>query len=149
MSCAINRIFWFSCFLHRALWCNYATWTNEMCTFQNNTLIQFFNFWRFLRALNHPEDEPWGSKHAEDVKNWKIEISINLKSVHVIGSCCIRIFWHYGQRKQTSLRLIPISLLFDDSCKGRKGTCPSDLAIVLSGRHDTHLVTLSSMSVAQ
>jgi len=35
--------------------------------------------------------------------------------------------------------------LFDDRCKG---TCPSDLAVVLSGRHNTHLVTLSSMSVA-
>jgi len=44
--------------------------------------------------------------------------------------------------------LILISLLFDDSCKGKKGTCPSDLAIVLSGRNNTHRVTLSSMSVA-
>jgi len=41
-----------------------------------------------------------------------------------------------------------ISLLFDDSYKGKKGTCPSDLAAVLSQRHNTHLVTLSSMSVA-
>ena len=30
-----------------------------------------------------------------------------------------------------------------------KGTCPSDLAVVMSGRHNTHLVTLSSMSVAR
>jgi len=42
----------------------------------------------------------------------------------------------------------PISLLTDDSCKSKKGTCPSDLATVLSQRHNTHLVTLSSMSVA-
>jgi len=38
--------------------------------------------------------------------------------------------------------------LFDDSCQGKIGTCPSDLAAVLSGRHNTHFVTLSSMSVA-
>ena len=57
----------------------------------------------------------------------KLNESINLKSVHYVGSCCIRIFGHYGQIKQT---------------------CPSDLAVVLSGRHNTHLVTLSSMSVA-
>jgi len=44
--------------------------------------------------------------------------------------------------------LILISLLFDDTCKGEKGACPSDLAVVLLGRHNTHLVTLSSMSVA-
>jgi len=31
--------------------------------------------------------------------------------------------------------LILISLLFDESYKGKKGTCPSDLAVVLSGRH--------------
>ena len=41
-----------------------------------------------------------------------------------------------------------ISLLFDISCKGKKGTCPSYLNIVLSGRHNTHFVTLSSMLVA-
>ena len=68
--------------------------------------------------------------------------------MHFIGSCFIRIFWHYGQRKQTPPCLILISLLFDDSCKGKKGTCPSDLAVVLSGRHTTHLFTLPSMSVA-
>jgi len=71
-----------------------------------------------------------------------------LKTVHFIGSCCITIFCHYSQRKRTSLCFIPISPLFDDSCQGKKGTCRSDLAVVLSGRHDTHLVTLSSMSVA-
>jgi len=38
--------------------------------------------------------------------------------------------------------------LFADSHKGKKGTHPSDLAAVLSGRHNTHLVTLPSMSVA-
>jgi len=79
----------------------------------------------------------------------KLNQSIKLKSVHFIGSCCMRTFWHYGQRKQTSPCLILISLLFDDSCKRKKGTCPSDLAVVLSGRHNTHLVTLSNISVAQ
>jgi len=49
---------------------------------------------------------------------------------------------------KTSPCLILISLLFDYSCKGIKGTCPSYLAVVMSGRHNTHLVTLSSMSVA-
>ena len=39
--------------------------------------------------------------------------------------------------------LTHISLLFDDSCKGKKGTCPSYLAVVLSGRRNTYLVTLS------
>ena len=43
---------------------------------------------------------------------------------------------------------ILISLLFDDSCEGKKGTYPSDLAIVLSGRRNAHLVTLSSILVA-
>jgi hypothetical protein len=33
-----------SIFLHRALSYHYATWTNEMHTFQNNTLLQFLNF---------------------------------------------------------------------------------------------------------
>ena len=47
-----------------------------------------------------------------------------------------------------TLCLILISLLFDDSYKGNRGTCPSDLAAVLSGRHNTHPVTLSTMSVA-
>jgi len=51
-------------------------------------------------------------------------------------------------KENTSPCLILISLLSDESCKGKKGTCPSDLAIVLSVGHNTHLVTLSSMSVA-
>ena len=78
----------------------------------------------------------------------KLDQSINLKSAHFIGSWCIRLLWHIGQRKQTSPCLILISLLFDDSCKGKKGTCPSDLAVVLSRRHNIHLVTLSGMSAA-
>jgi len=53
-----------------------------------------------------------------------------------------------AKKKQTSPCLTLISLLFDDSYKGKKGICPSYLAVVLSGRHNTHLVTLSSMSVA-
>ena len=90
--------------------------------------------------------EVWNMQTSSKIE--KFNQSINLKSVHFIGSCCIRTFWHYGQRKQTSPCLILISLLFDDSCKGKKGTCHSDLAVVLSGRHNTHLVTLSNMSVA-
>jgi len=78
----------------------------------------------------------------------KLNYSIYLKSVHFVGSCCVQIFWHYGQRKHTSPCLTLISLQFDDACKGKEVTCPSDLAIVLAGRHNTHLVTLSSMSVA-
>jgi len=51
--------------------------------------------------------------------------------------------------KKTDLPcLILSSLLLDDRYKGKKGTCPSDLAVVLSGRHNTNLVTLPSMSVA-
>jgi len=103
-------------------------------------------FYMFCTVLRM---NPWRSKHAEDIKNWKkINQNINLKSVHFVGSFCIRIFWHYGQRKQTSPCLILINLLFDHTCKGKKGTYPSDLAIALSGRHNTHLFTLSSMSVA-
>jgi len=78
----------------------------------------------------------------------KLNESINFKSVHFIVSCCIRIFWQYSQRKQTSPCLILISLLFDDSYKGKKGTCPSGLAVVLSGRYNTHPVNLSSNAVA-
>jgi len=92
----------------------------------------------------------WTHEVQNTQKTSKIEKfnqNINFKSVHFVGSWCIRIFLYYGHRKQTSPCLILISLLFDDSCKGKKGTCPSDLAIVLSGRHYTHLVTLSSMSV--
>jgi len=120
-----------------------------MHTIQINTLIQFFNFWCLLHVSNHPENEP---KRFETCRRHKkiekLNESIYLKSVHYVGSCCIRTFWHYGQRKQTSHCLTFISLLFDGSCQGKKFTCPSDLAIVLSGRHNTHLVTLSSMSVA-
>ena len=147
MSRKINIIFWLLCFLHCAMWYNYATWTNEIHTFQINTLIQFFNFWCLLHVFNCPENDPWGLKYADNVKNLKTE-SINFKSVHFISSCCIRTFWHYAQRKQASPSLILISLLFDGSCQGKKGTCPSDLATVLSGRHNTHPVTLSNMSVA-
>jgi len=32
----------------------------------------------------------------------KLNYSIYLKSVHFVGSCCVQIFWHYGQRKHTS-----------------------------------------------
>jgi len=131
-------------FLYLALWYNYATWTNEMQTFQINTWIQFFNFRHFLHVSNCPENEPMRSETCSQ----KLNRRINLKSVHFIGSCCIRIFWQYSHRKQTSPCLILNSLLFDDSYKGKKGTCPSDLAVVLSGTHNTHLVTLSSMSVA-
>jgi len=145
VSCKINRIFQLLSFLHLALWYNYAAWTKDMQTFQINTLIQFFNFWHFLNFSKCAQKEPLRFKTS--TRHQKLNKSINLKSVHFIGSCCIRIFWHYGQRKQTSLCLILISLLFDDSCKDKKGTCPSDLAAVLSGRHNTHLVTLSSMSV--
>ena len=149
MGWTINRIFWFLCFLHRALWYNYAAWINEMHTFQINTSIQFFNFWCLLHVSNHPENEP---KRFETCRRHKkiekLNESIYLQSVHYVGSCCLRTFWHYGQRKQTSHCLTFISLLFDDSCQGKKFTCPSDLAIVLSGRYNTHLVTLSSMSVA-
>jgi len=45
-------------------------------------------------------------------KTEKMNQSINLNSGHFVGSCCIRIFWHYGQRKQTFPWLILISLLF-------------------------------------
>jgi len=47
----------------------------------------------------------------------KFNQSIDMKSVHFTGSCCIRIFLHYSQRKQTSPCLILISLLFDDSTR--------------------------------
>ena len=138
VSCKINSIFWLLSFLHLALWYNYATWTSEMHTFQ---IITFFNIWHYV--LNHPENEPMRSETCR--RRQKLNKSINLKSVHFIGPCFIRICWQYGQRKQTSPCLILISLLFDDSCKGKKGTCPSDPAVVLSGRHNTHLVTLPSM----
>jgi hypothetical protein len=39
-------------FLHRALWNNYGAWTNEMNTFQINTIIQFFNFSGLLLVSN-------------------------------------------------------------------------------------------------
>jgi hypothetical protein len=116
VSYKINRIFRLLSFLHLALWYNYATWTKDMHTFQINTLIQFFNFWRFLHFLNCPPKEPLRFKTSRRHK--KLNESINLKSVHFVGSCCIRIFWHYGQRKQTSPCLILMSLLFYDSCKG-------------------------------
>jgi hypothetical protein len=144
VSCTIYRIFWLLSFLHLALWYNYATWINEMQTFQINTLIQFFNFWHFLHVSNCPQKEPLMFETCRRRQN--LNKNINLKNVHFVGSCCIRIFWHYGQRKQTSPCLIVISLLFDDSYKG---TCPSYVAVVLSGRQNTHLVTLPSMSVAQ
>ena len=118
-----------------------------MHTFQINTFIKIFNFWCLLQVLNHPENEPKRFEICRRHKKLKIWISIYLKSVHYVGFCCIRTFWH-DQRKQTSHCLTFISLLFDDSCQGKKFACPSDLATVLSGRHNTHLVTLSSMSVA-
>jgi len=120
------------CFFHLALWYNYATWTNEMQTFQINTLIQFFNFWHFLHVSNCPQNEPLRFETCR--RRQTLNQSINLKSVHFVGSCCIRIIWHYGQREQTSP-------LFDDSYKG---TCPSHLAGVLSGRHNTHLAVVLS-----
>ena len=145
----IHRIVRLLCFMHRALSYNYATWTNEMRTFQINTSIQFFNFWRLPHVSNLHENEPTMFKTCRRLQKLKkFDQSFNLKSVHFVGSCCIRILWHYCQRQQTSPCLILISLLFDDSSKAKKGTCCSDLAVVRSGRHDTHLVTLSSMSVA-
>jgi len=66
-----------------------------MQTFQINTLIQFFNFRHFLRVLNCPENEPMRSETCSQ----KLNESINLKSVHFVGSCCIRIFWQYSQKK--------------------------------------------------
>ena len=149
MSRVTNRIFWLLCFFHCELWYNYATCTNEMHTFQINTFFPFLNFWCLLHVSNRPENEPMRfetRRRHKKMKDW-IKILI-FKSVHFVGSCCVRIIWCYDQRKQTSPCLILISLLFDDSCKGKKGTYPSDLATVLSGRHNIHLVTLSSMSVA-
>ena len=139
----------FFCFSHRALWYSNATWTNEMRTFQINTLIQFSQFFMFSTCSEPSWEwthEVWNVQIRQKFE--KLNHSINLKIVHFLGSCYIRIFWHYGQSKQTSLHLILISLLFDDSCKDKKGTCPSDLAVELSGWHNTHLVTLISMSVA-
>ena len=37
-------------FMHRALWYNYAAYTNEMHTFQINTLIQFFDVFYVFRT---------------------------------------------------------------------------------------------------
>jgi len=133
----------FYVFLHNALWYNYATWTNEMCSFQINISIQFLPSSTCFKLSWEWTLKVWNMQKMSKIE--KLNSSINLKSVHFIGSCCIRIFWHYGQRKQVFPCLILISLLFDDSCKG---TYPSDLAIVLSGRYNTHLVTLSSMSAA-
>jgi len=115
-----------------------------MQTFQINTLIQFLNFRHFLHVSNCPENEPMSSETCSQ----KLNRSINLKTAHFVGSCCVRIFWQYSQRKQTSPCLILISLLYDDSCKGKNGTCPSDVAVVLSGRHNTHPLTLSSNAAA-
>jgi len=72
--CTINRIFWLM-FLHHALWYNYATWTNELHTFQINILIQCFNFWRLPHVSNHHENETWGSKHIKGIKNLKTELN--------------------------------------------------------------------------
>jgi len=122
VSCKINRIFRLLSFLHLALWYNYAAWTKDMQTFQINTLIQFFNFWCFLHFLNCPQKEPLRFKVSR--RHQKLNKSINLKSVHFVGSCCIRIFWHYGQKKTDLPCLILISLLFGDSCKGKKRHMP-------------------------
>jgi hypothetical protein len=145
VSWTINIIFWLLHFLHCALWYNYATWTNEMHTFQINTLIQFFMSSTCFKPSWEWTQEVQNMQKMS--KNEKLTESIYLKGVHFVGSCCMRIFWHYGHRKWTSPFLILISLLFDGSCQSKKFTGPSDLAIVLSGRHNTHLVTLSSMSV--
>jgi hypothetical protein len=143
VSCIINRIVWLLCFLHCALWYNYAMGTNEMRTFQINTLIQFFYFWHLPRFKSSWEwtHEVWNMQRTSKIE--KFNQSIIWKSVYFVGSCYIRIFWHYGQRKQTS-HLLFISLVFDDSCQAKKGTCPSDLAVVLPGRHNTHLVTFQA-----
>ena len=72
----------------------------------------------------------------------------NNKFYYKVASCSfyeIYITMHGSMNMKTSPCLILIGLLFDDSCKG---TCPSDLGVVMPGRHNTHLVTLSSMSVA-
>jgi len=61
-------------FFHHALWYNYETWTNEMRTFQINTLFQFFNFDVFYMFRTVLRMNPWGSKRAEAVKNWKTEL---------------------------------------------------------------------------
>ena len=53
---------------------SYAAWTNEMHTFQINTLIQFsifYVFCMFQTSWVHSEE---GSKCVEDVKNLKIEL---------------------------------------------------------------------------
>ena len=44
--------------------------------------------------------------------------------MHFVGSCCIRIFWYYCQRKHDFPCLILINPLFDDSCKGKKVHAP-------------------------
>jgi len=139
VSCTVNRICWLL-FLHCALRYNYATWTNEVHTFQINTLIQFLTpstcfepSWEWsMRFKTYRQCQKL--KNLIKVLIWKVSISL---------SSCIRTFRHYDFPC-----LILIILLFDGSCQGIKGTCPSDLAIVLSGRHNTHLVTLSNMSVA-
>jgi len=78
VSCTINRLFWLLCFLHCALWYNYATRTNETDTFQINTSIQYVNFWHLLHASNHPENEPTRletCRRYQKFKNW-IKVSI-------------------------------------------------------------------------
>ena len=41
-----------------------------------------------INIYNHlPEDEPWASKHVEDIKILKL--NINLERVHYVGLYCV------------------------------------------------------------
>jgi hypothetical protein len=63
---------------------------HEVHTFQINTHDSIFQcltsstFWTVLRM------NPWGSKHAEDVRQ-KLKNWINLKSMHFVSSSCRRL----------------------------------------------------------
>jgi len=59
-----------------ALWHNYATWTDETRIFQINTLFNFFVFDFFYVFQTFLSMNPRGSKHAEDIKNWKKWIKV-------------------------------------------------------------------------
>jgi hypothetical protein len=111
-------------------------------------ILQFnFSIADVFYVLNCPETEPmrFGTRRrCQKLKNWK----------YYFEKCAF--LWFMLHKNILTLRLkqtdfpclILISLLSDDSCKDKKGTCHSDLAVELSGRRDNHLVTLSSMSVA-
>ena len=72
-----------------------------------------FDICMFWTSWVHSQD---GLKHVDDIKNWKLNKSINLKSAHFICACCIIIWQCTVKKKHKSQSILLIVQLTATLC---------------------------------